>query len=154
VYNEAWDGPRDRYDYAMQRPQREHEARMREDARIAAEKKRQEDEKRRIEEEKWQKENPWSFTWNYAKAWGEQYFKKSPVRTTPRSPRRNSPRKSPSKRRSVSAPNCARMLQNANIHDLRDFRAWSLRNHPDKGGNTSVFQKVSNCVNEVFKMNA
>ena len=46
---------------------------------------------------------------------------------------------------------CAEILNNKNIKTLKDFRKWSLTNHPDKGGNQDVFGKVSGCADEYFK---
>ena len=46
---------------------------------------------------------------------------------------------------------CKRILLKNNIKVLKDFLRWSLNNHPDKGGEISIFQEVSNCVDKFFK---
>ena len=46
---------------------------------------------------------------------------------------------------------CAEILNNNNIKTLKDFRKWSLSNHPDKGGDADKFAKVSDCTDEYFK---
>ena len=46
---------------------------------------------------------------------------------------------------------CADLLINNNIKDLKDFRKWSKLNHPDKGGNENTFAEVSSCADEFFK---
>jgi len=49
------------------------------------------------------------------------------------------------------ATDCNTILKQQGILDndpkttRKNFKKWALKNHPDKGGNTSVFQSVSNC---------
>jgi len=43
---------------------------------------------------------------------------------------------------------CNDILCPKNIRDKRDYRRWALKNHPDKGGDTSTFQIVQDCVNK------
>lgn len=47
-------------------------------------------------------------------------------------------------------PECDKILSDAGITSRRDFVRWALRNHPDKGGNTEVFQRISNCVDKSY----
>lgn len=47
-------------------------------------------------------------------------------------------------------PECDKVLADAGITSRRDFLRWAVRNHPDKGGNTEVFQRVSNCVDTQY----
>ena len=46
---------------------------------------------------------------------------------------------------------CSELLKKYNIKTLKDFRIWALKNHPDKGGETDTFAKVSSCADEYFK---
>lgn len=46
----------------------------------------------------------------------------------------------------MSRSSCSASMCPKNIYTKKDFRKWALRNHPDKGGDTSVFQSVSSCV--------
>jgi len=46
---------------------------------------------------------------------------------------------------------CIKILESYNITDISSFKEWSRQNHPDKGGDTEIFQKVSNCVDELLK---
>ena len=46
---------------------------------------------------------------------------------------------------------CAEILNDNNIKTLNEFRKWSLKNHPDKGGDMDFFGKVSGCADEYFK---
>jgi hypothetical protein len=34
----------------------------------------------------------------------------------------------------------------------RQFRKWALKNHPDKGGNSNKFKKVSSCKDDVLRL--
>jgi hypothetical protein len=44
---------------------------------------------------------------------------------------------------------CKTIFQQANFNPSNDiskeFRKWSLKNHPDKGGNNDTFKEVSGC---------
>ncbi len=42
-------------------------------------------------------------------------------------------------------------LAKMGITSLRDFTRWSLKNHPDKGGDTGKFQSVSDLAGRAFK---
>lgn len=50
----------------------------------------------------------------------------------------------------AKGPECDKILADAGITTRRDFVRWAVRNHPDKGGNTEVFQRVSNCVDTQY----
>jgi hypothetical protein len=50
----------------------------------------------------------------------------------------------------VKGPACDAILAGAGITSRKDFLKWALRNHPDKGGNTEAFQRVSNCVDTQY----
>lgn len=41
---------------------------------------------------------------------------------------------------------CNKNLCDFDIKTKRDFLKWALKNHPDKGGNTALFQEINNCV--------
>jgi hypothetical protein len=45
--------------------------------------------------------------------------------------------------------NCVKAFEDENIYDRKSFLKWSVKNHPDKGGNREKFQLISNC-NELF----
>lgn len=57
----------------------------------------------------------------------------------------------PSSQYIPKAKDCNTILKQQGILDndykttRRNFKKWALKNHPDKGGNTSVFQSVSDC---------
>lgn len=40
---------------------------------------------------------------------------------------------------------CAKLMCENGISNAKEFRRWSLQNHPDKGGDTAAFQAVSSC---------
>jgi hypothetical protein len=42
------------------------------------------------------------------------------------------------------------LLEKLNIRSRSDFRKWSVKNHPDKGGDTATFQDVNNAVSKAF----
>jgi hypothetical protein len=42
-------------------------------------------------------------------------------------------------------------LASMGINSLSDFKKWSLRNHPDKGGDTATFGRVSGLASTAFK---
>jgi hypothetical protein len=42
-------------------------------------------------------------------------------------------------------------LASMGIKSNADFKKWSLRNHPDKGGDVSKYQKVSGLASTAFK---
>ena len=47
---------------------------------------------------------------------------------------------------------CLDVLKEHNIETVRDFNYWALRGgHPDKGGDTRIFQEVSDCVDKQLK---
>ena len=48
---------------------------------------------------------------------------------------------------------CKKILNNHNIKSSKDFRKWSLKNHPDKGGDEEIFKIVSTCYSEYFGNN-
>lgn len=53
--------------------------------------------------------------------------------------------------------NCESLLRKNRIFSLQpdeiksNFRKWSLRHHPDKGGDPEVFKDVSNCKQEIVE---
>lgn len=47
--------------------------------------------------------------------------------------------------------NCSHLLSLHNIDNLKDFKRWAYRHHPDKGGARDVFREVSNCVDMHYK---
>ena len=44
---------------------------------------------------------------------------------------------------------CPEILGAESIANRRDFLKWALKNHPDKGGDTKKFQKVSGCIDQL-----
>jgi hypothetical protein len=48
---------------------------------------------------------------------------------------------------------CKDLLIEKNISSKKDFLKWSLENHPDKGGDNSIFTNVSSCTDEYFGLN-
>jgi hypothetical protein len=47
---------------------------------------------------------------------------------------------------------CLDVLKEHNIETVRDFNKWALKGgHPDKGGDTAIFQEVSDCVDKRLK---
>jgi hypothetical protein len=52
-----------------------------------------------------------------------------------------------------SCNNCKIILKKYNIKDNSSFKKWSLKNHPNKGGNKTVFKQVSSCVDDFFGLN-
>ena len=48
---------------------------------------------------------------------------------------------------------CKKILKNNDITNLKDFRKWALKNHPDKGGDSEIFGIVSGCNDEYFGTN-
>ena len=65
---------------------------------------------------------------------------------------KSAPKPKPKPERKGSEPqasqpeqDCDTLLKEKGITDNRSFKKWALRNHPDKGGNTSTFQSVSTC---------
>lgn len=40
---------------------------------------------------------------------------------------------------------CKELLKRENITSIKDYRAWALKNHPDKGGDPEVFKIISEC---------
>ena len=44
---------------------------------------------------------------------------------------------------------CSDTLKEAGIATRKDFRTWAVKNHPDKGGDTTKFQEVSNCADQL-----
>lgn len=47
-------------------------------------------------------------------------------------------------------PTCETILAREGITSRKDFLRWAITNHPDKGGDTTKFQEVSNCVDKQF----
>jgi hypothetical protein len=48
------------------------------------------------------------------------------------------------------ATSCLDILKQEGIATRKDFRSkWALKNHPDRGGDTVKFQKVSDCVDQL-----
>jgi hypothetical protein len=45
---------------------------------------------------------------------------------------------------------CDKLLSEKGINDRNTFKQWSLTGHPDKGGDTQVFQQVSDCVDKKY----
>ena len=45
----------------------------------------------------------------------------------------------------------AEFLAQYGIRTRADFRKWSLRNHPDKGGDVALFQRIASVADKVFK---
>jgi hypothetical protein len=50
----------------------------------------------------------------------------------------------------AKGPECDAILREAGITSRREFTRWALRNHPDKGGDTATFQRVSACVDTQY----
>lgn len=46
---------------------------------------------------------------------------------------------------------CKKVLEENNVKSNRDFKRWSLRNHPDQGGDEEVFKNVSGCVTRMYR---
>lgn len=46
---------------------------------------------------------------------------------------------------------CVRELRGKNLDSQFDFRRWALRAHPDKGGSVQEFQRISECVDMVYR---
>lgn len=55
--------------------------------------------------------------------------------------------------KAASDSECYRVLESLNppVRSLRDWRRWVVKNHPDKGGDTQVFQNASNCFDRLYK---
>lgn len=70
----------------------------------------------------------------------------------PKEPKARKPRK-PRESRAPPKPfeNCPELLRRLGILSVRDFKKWALKNHPDKGGDETLFKEVSNCVDELLK---
>ena len=45
--------------------------------------------------------------------------------------------------------NCVKEFENENIYDRKSFLKWSIKNHPDKGGDAEKFKILTNC-NDLF----
>ena len=45
---------------------------------------------------------------------------------------------------------CKNVLDGLEIKSRRDFKKWAKTNHPDKGGDSAVFQRVNECVIRMF----
>ena len=45
---------------------------------------------------------------------------------------------------------CETLLSDTGITSRKDFLRWSVRNHPDKGGDTKTFQEISACVDKQY----
>jgi hypothetical protein len=50
----------------------------------------------------------------------------------------------------VAEKSCEERLQELGITSRKDFTRWAVRNHPDKGGVTKVFQEISSCVDKQY----
>jgi len=50
----------------------------------------------------------------------------------------------------AKGPECDAILAEAGITSRKEFTRWALRNHPDKGGDTKTFQRVSACVDTQY----
>ena len=77
----------------------------------------------------------------------QEEFKEEPRREEPRreQPKRETPPEDKSK-------NCVLFLKSMGIKTKKDFWKWGLRGgHPDKGGETLLFQQVSHCVDKIIK---
>ena len=48
---------------------------------------------------------------------------------------------------------CFDELESKNINSKKDFRKWSLKNHPDKGGDVEIFQIISSCNDDFYGSN-
>jgi hypothetical protein len=87
----------------------------------------------------------------------QEEFKEEPRREEPRreEPRREEPRREQPKPETPpedKSKNCVLFLKSMGIKTKRDFNKWGLRGgHPDKGGETLLFQQVSNCVDKIIK---
>ena len=46
---------------------------------------------------------------------------------------------------------CKDILAEHGITDMKSWRRWALKNHPDKGGETELFAEVSDCVDRNIK---
>lgn len=46
--------------------------------------------------------------------------------------------------------NCIRLLIKEGIYNHRDFKKWSLRNHPDKGGDLNRYQTINECNTRIY----
>jgi len=53
----------------------------------------------------------------------------------------------------MNCNDCKKVLKRYNINDLKSFRRWALRGHPDKGGDVEIFKEVSNCNDDFFGIN-
>ena len=47
--------------------------------------------------------------------------------------------------------NCVKLFSDENIDDTKSFRKWAVKNHPDKGGDSTKFASISNCNDLFFK---
>ena len=52
----------------------------------------------------------------------------------------------------MSCKNCFIILKKQNINSDSAFRKWSLKGHPDKGGDEAIFKEVSSCNDDFFKV--
>jgi hypothetical protein len=65
-------------------------------------------------------------------------------------------RKDDSNKKPTAAPadpveEAKRALAPMGIGSRREFNKWALKNHPDKGGDTAQFQRVSSLADKAFK---
>jgi len=51
----------------------------------------------------------------------------------------------------MSCNSCSKILKKHNVTSLSDFRKWSVKNHPDKGGDENLYKEVNNCNDLFFK---
>ena len=61
------------------------------------------------------------------------------------------PNERPSAPAAKQTLSCQELLSEKKITTYRSWLEWARDNHPDKGGDTVIFQNVSNCVDKVLK---
>ena len=48
---------------------------------------------------------------------------------------------------------CLDFLKDLGIKENKNFKEWALQGHPNKGGDTTLFQKVNDCMDKTFRKN-
>jgi len=74
----------------------------------------------------------------------------SPPQSAPAPPRASQSAPPPPPAAAGQGTPCDQLLAQKDITDRKGFLKWSLTGHPDKGGDTKVFQEVSDCVDKKY----
>jgi hypothetical protein len=128
---------------AMERKAREFQEAQR---RFAEQRKKEEEESQRRYKEFMEQERKW------AEAEGERMRREAEAERERMRREAEARKASSSSRPPVVKKSCEQRLRELGITSKKEFKKWTHKGHPNRGGNLTTFQEISNCNDEMERV--